>query len=260
MPELAALACAWGAVLALAVLGWLASLARRDVSVVDSLWSLFFLVGALVYSSLLPRPGPRALLVLPLVGAWAARLCLYLTWRNWGQPEDRRYQAIRARNQPGFEWKSLWLVFGFQGALACALSAPLLAALRTGAPAPTLLDVPGVLLWSVGFLFESVADAQLAAFRRRPHSAGQVLDTGLWRYTRHPNYFGEALLWWGYYLIAAAAGAWWTIFAPLTMTLLLLRFSGVALLERDIGERRPAYRDYMARTNAFLPGMPREAA
>jgi steroid 5-alpha reductase family enzyme len=109
-------------------------------------------------------------------------------------------------------------------------------------------------VWLAGFGTESVADAQLAAFRADPANRGRVLDTGLWRYTRHPNYFGECTLWWGYYLLAVAAGGWWTLPAPLLMTFLLLRVSGVALLERDIGERRPGYREYVRHTNAFIPG------
>jgi steroid 5-alpha reductase family enzyme len=118
----------------------------------------------------------------------------------------------------------------------------------------------GVLLWLAGLLFEVVGDWQLARFRRSRPAPGAVLDTGLWRYTRHPNYFGEALLWWGIYLLALSAGAWWSVVGPLLLTFLLLRVSGVALLEKDIGERRPAYRDYVHRTNAFIPGPPRPAA
>ena len=112
----------------------------------------------------------------------------------------------------------------------------------------------GAVLAIFGIGFESLADAQLARFRATLGNAGTVLDRGLWRYSRHPNYFGECCVWWGFYLLAADAGAWWTIFSPLLMSLLLLRVSGVTLLEKDIGERRPAYHDYIARTNAFFPG------
>ena len=106
----------------------------------------------------------------------------------------------------------------------------------------------------VGFLFETVGDWQLTRFKANPDNQGKVMDRGLWRSTRHPNYFGEACLWWGTWLIAASAGGWWTIFSPLLMSVLLLKVSGVALLEKDISNRRPAYRDYIARTNAFFPG------
>jgi steroid 5-alpha reductase family enzyme len=196
--------------------------------------------------------------VLPLVAAWAVRLAAYLAARNWNAPEDHRYRAIRSRNQPHFEWKSLYLVFGLQGLLAWLVSAPLAAAVASPA-ALGPLDWIGGLLVAFGIVFEAVADTQLARFRRDPASAGRVLDSGLWRWSRHPNYFGECCVWWGFYLLAVAAGGAWTVFAPLLMTLLLLRVSGVALLEKDIGERRPAYRDYVARTSAFIPWPPRDA-
>lgn len=250
---------ALAAVVALAVAGWGLSVARRDAGIVDSLWSLFFLLGAAVYTAELDAVGPRATLLLAMVAIWALRLSAHITWRNVGEPEDRRYQAIRARNQPGFAWKSLYLVFGLQGLLAWVISAPLYAGIGGAAPLGPL-DYAGATLWALGFAFETVADAQLARFRSDPANRGKVLDRGLWRYTRHPNYFGEALLWWGWFLVAVAAGGWWTVFAPLLMTLLLLKVSGVALLEKDIGERRPDYRDYIARTNAFIPGPRREAA
>jgi len=247
------------AILLLAFAGWLLSVARRDVSIVDSLWSLFFLCGALVYFAATPAPAPRAALVLSLVAIWALRLSGYLTWRNHGQPEDHRYQAMRARNQPGFAWKSLYLVFGLQAVLAAIIGLPLYAAM-SAVTTINAVDLIGFALWAVGFAFETIGDWQLARFKADPSSRGKVLQTGLWRYTRHPNYFGEAVLWWGYYLLAVAAGGWWTIFAPLLMTVLLLKVSGVALLERDIGERRPGYRDYIARTNAFIPGRPKAKA
>jgi len=240
---------------------WIISLIRRDVSIVDSSWSLMFLAMALAYTVpawLTGEPQPRTLLLLLLVGAWALRLSLYISWRNWGEGEDRRYRAMRRRHEPGFAYKSLYLVFGLQGLLAWFISLPLLAAAAGNAPLG-VLDVIAVLLWFTGFGFETVADAQLAAFKARPQNRNKVLDTGLWRYSRHPNYFGECMLWWGFYLLAVAAGGWWSFPAPLLMTFLLLRVSGVTLLEQDIGDRRPDYRDYVQRTNAFIPG-PRKAA
>ena len=250
---------ALGAMLLLALAGWVLSVRLRNAGVVDSLWSLFFLLGAGVYAGMTGAQGPRALLLLALVGLWASRLAVYLTWRNWGEPEDRRYRAIRTRNEPGFAWKSLYLVFGLQALLAWVIAMPLFVALSSADPLGAL-DLAGVVLWIAGLIFEVIGDAQLARFKRDPASRGKVLDTGLWRYTRHPNYFGEALLWWGCFLIAAAAGGAWTVFAPLLMTILLLKVSGVALLEKDIGERRPDYRAYIARTSAFIPWPPKEAA
>jgi steroid 5-alpha reductase family enzyme len=165
---------------------------------------------------------------------------------------------MRLRNDPGFAWKSLYLVFGLQALLAWLISAPLAAAIGSS-HAIGALDVIGAALVAFGIGFEALADAQLARFKAQPASAGRVMDRGLWRFSRHPNYFGECCVWWGLYAIAFAAGGWWTVFSPVVMTVLLLKVSGVTLLEKDIGERRPAYRDYAARTNAFFPGPRREA-
>jgi steroid 5-alpha reductase family enzyme len=242
--------------LALALLGWLASLALRNVNLVDSLWSLFFLAGTITYASLAPEPGPRTSLILALVALWSLRLAVHLAARNWGKPEDRRYRAIRANHSPGFAWKSLYLVFGLQAVLAWGISLPLAAAVF--APAPiSALDYVGLGLMLAGLIIETASDRQLGRFKADPAHVGRVLDTGLWRYSRHPNYFGEACVWCGFGLIAVAAGAWWALVSPVLMTFLLLRVSGVALLERDIAERRPAYRDYIARTSAFVPWPPR---
>jgi len=258
MLDLQAWLVAGAAIAAVAVVAWLISVVRRDVSIVDSLWSLLFLLALLVYLAVSGTTGPRGWLVTVMVAAWALRLSVYITVRNHGEPEDRRYQAIRRNNEPYFWFKSLYIVFLLQGFLAWVVCLPALAAVSGQTP-PGLLDFAGLALWLVGMYFEVVSDWQLARFRRGNREAGAVLDTGLWRYTRHPNYFGEALLWWGVYLIALSAGAWWTIFAPLLMTFLLLRVSGVALLEKDIADRRPAYRDYIRRTNAFIPGRPQAA-
>jgi steroid 5-alpha reductase family enzyme len=247
---------AGAAIAAVAVAAWLISVVRRDVSIVDSLWSLLFLLALLVYLAASGTTGPRSWMITVMVAAWALRLSMYITVRNHGEPEDRRYQAIRRNNEPHFWFKSLYIVFLLQGFLAWVICLPALAAVSGQTP-PGPLEFAGLALWLVGMYFEVVGDWQLARFRRGKREAGAVLDTGLWRYTRHPNYFGEALLWWGVYLIALSAGAWWTIFAPLLMTFLLLRVSGVALLEKDIADRRPAYRDYIRRTNAFFPGRPR---
>ncbi|MEO6928959.1 MAG: DUF1295 domain-containing protein [Casimicrobiaceae bacterium] len=249
------------AMVVFALLTWPVSVYKQDVSIVDSLWSLFFLCGLIAYVAAggWRIGGERACIVTTLLALWGLRLCLYVTWRNHGEPEDRRYQAIRARNQPGFAWKSVYLVFGLQAVLAWVIAMPLFAALGGDAPI-NLLDVAGVALWITGMLFESVGDWQLARFKADPANRGRVLDSGLWRYTRHPNYFGEATIWWSFYLFAAAAGAWWTLFAPLVMTIMLLKVSGVALLEKDIGERRPAYREYIARTSVFIPWPPKPSA
>ena len=243
----------------LALLTWIASLVRHDASLVDRMWSLMIAGPTVVYALQIGWNSVRAVAMLALVLAWGVRLAAYITRRNWGHGEDRRYQEIRARNQPHFAFKSLYLIFALQMVLAWIVSMPTLAALA-GDGAFGALDVAGIAIALAGFLFEAIGDAQMAAFKRDPAHKGQVMDRGLWRYTRHPNYFGETCLWWGIWLVALGAGgaaAIWTVLSPLVMTVLLLKVSGVALLEKDIAERRPAYRDYIARTNAFIPGPPR---
>jgi steroid 5-alpha reductase family enzyme len=244
------------AMLAAALATWVVSVYKRNVAIVDSLWSLLFLLGGLMYAAGTPALGARAWLTLGLLAVWALRLSIYITWRNRGHGEDRRYQAIRERNQPHFAFKSVYLVFLLQAALAWIISLPLLGAIL--APRPLgVADAAAALLWLVGFAFEAGGDWQLAHFKADPANRGRVMDRGFWRYTRHPNYFGDFAQWWGFYALAAAAGAWWSIPGPLLMSLLLMRVSGVTLLEKDIGERRPQYADYIRRTNAFFPGPPK---
>jgi len=241
------------ATLALALVAWAIATARRNAGLVDIFWSLFFLAASLAYAASANAFDARSVLVLALVALWSLRLAGYLALRNWGAPEDHRYRAIRVRNEPGFAWKSVYLVFGLQAVLAWIVSAPLAAAILSGQPAG-LLDVAGAALVVFGLAFEAVADAQLARFKADSRNAGRVMDRGLWRHTRHPNYFGEFCVWWGFWLVAVGAGGWWTVFSPVLMSVLLLRVSGVALLEKDIAERRPDYVNYMLRTNAFFPG------
>jgi steroid 5-alpha reductase family enzyme len=246
----------WVALLMAGALVWSISISKRDVSIVDSLWPLFFVIAGITYVSQLGAESLRAAVVLLLVCLWAVRLSGYISWRNWGQPEDFRYQAIRANHQPDFELKSLFMIFLFQATVAWIVSMPLLGAMssQTGLSA---LDILGVMLVCAGLVIESVADWQLSRFKAQPRNRGKVLAVGLWRYSRHPNYFGDFCVWWGFYLIALGAGAWWTIPGPLLMTIFLFEVSGVALLERDIGDRRPDYDLYVRQTNAFFPGLPR---
>jgi steroid 5-alpha reductase family enzyme len=257
MPELDAWFMGLVATLVPALLCWAASVPLRDVSIVDRVWSLLFVSAAFVYAWLAGgHAGPRSALVLVLVLVWGLRLAVHISWRNWGHGEDRRYQQFRRNNDPGFAFKSIYIVFALQAVLAWIISLPLLGAIYGQNP-PGWLDRAGWLLWLAGFLIEAIADLQLARFIADPASRGTVMDRGLWRYSRHPNYFGECCVWWGFYLLALAAGAWWAICAPVLLTLMLLRVSGVTLLEKDIGERRPGYRDYVARTSAFIPWPPR---
>jgi steroid 5-alpha reductase family enzyme len=250
---------ALGLTAGLAFATWLASLARRDVSIVDGMWPVFIGSAGILYACTAGNGSPVAHAALGLLVAWGARLCIHITVRNHGQPEDRRYQKIRANNQPRFGLKSLYLVFGFQAALAWVVALPFMAIAR-GSGDAGVLEVLGLALAAAGIVYESVADWQLERFKKRADHGGRVLDTGLWRYSRHPNYFGEFCVWWGFGLVAVGCEAWWGLASPLLMTVLLLKVSGVTLLERDIGERRPEYARYVATTNAFLPGRRRYSA
>jgi steroid 5-alpha reductase family enzyme len=241
---------------AAATFTWLLSLPLRNLNVASPMWSLMLFVAGVVYALHADPRAPRLSLVLWLLAAWALRLAGYLALRNAGGGEDRRYGAIRARHQPRFALKSLYLVFWPMAALAWVVSLPLLGAFASIRPLGWL-DTAGALLWLAGFGFEVVADWQLARFRRDPANAGAVLDRGAWRLARHPNYFGEACAWWGFGLIAGAAGAWWALPGPLLLTL-LLRIPAVHLLESGIGKSRPQYADYVLKTNAFFPAPPRK--
>ncbi len=245
-----------GATLALMAGAWLLSLALRNTGIVDVFWGLAIAGAGVAWVGVAPQDGPRGVLAATLAVVWALRLGGHILWRGWGRPEDRRYREIRARNQPGFAWKSLYLVFGLQAVLAWLVAFPLYGAAVSTAPLGAL-DYAGVALWVFGFGYEAIADAQLAGFQRRGGAERGVMQAGLWRYSRHPNYFGECVLWWGLWLVAAGGGAWWTAFGPALLTFFLLKVSGVALTEKDIADRRPEYRDYIRRTSAFFPAPPR---
>ncbi len=236
---------------------WLLSLRLGDVSIVDIFWGLGFAVAALASLFMVTSVGTRGMLLTGMTCVWGLRLAGYLAWRKRGKPEDHRYRAMREYHGERFGRVSLWTVFVLQALLIWFVSFPVQAGVRSGATFTTL-DAVGLSVWLAGFLFESVGDWQLARFLSDPTNSGRVMDAGLWRYTRHPNYFGDFLVWWGIYLVAAAGGAWWSIFSPLLMSFLLLRVSGVALLERTLQNRRAGYRDYVERTSAFFPWPPRK--
>lgn len=238
---------------------WLVSLAIKNASIVDIFWGADFAVIALVTFALTDGYAPRKLLITTLAAIWGLRLATHIGWRNHGKGEDFRYQAMRKRIGDRFALVSLFTVFGLQGALMWLISLPLQFAQLSLEPARlTWLDFFGAALWAIGLSFEAIGDWQLAKFKADPANKGKVMDRGLWAYTRHPNYFGDALLWWGFFLIALATPrGWWTVISPVLMTTLLMKVSGVALLEKTLVKTRPEYRDYVKRTSAFFPMPPK---
>jgi steroid 5-alpha reductase family enzyme len=240
------------------ILLWLFSLSIKNSSIVDIFWGAGFVIINGIYFLLTPDGFLiRKLMIGVLVTTWGLRLSAHIFRRNWGKPEDFRYQKWREENGKRWWWWSFFQVFLLQGLLLWIISTPLLAAQYLPLPDHlTFLDFLGAVLWLMGFFFESVGDYQLSRFLAQPENKGKIMDRGVWRYTRHPNYFGDATQWWGYYVIAASAGGWWTIFSPIIMTTLLLRVSGVALLEKTMGTK-PGYKEYIEKTSAFIPWFPR---
>jgi len=240
------------------ILLWLLSLKLRDSSIVDIFWGLGFVIIGWVTFAGAGGVLSRRLLIASLTTVWGVRLSLYLAWRNLGKGEDPRYVAMRARHGDKWPLRSLFIVFVLQGALMFLVSLPIQVAQQAPTP-PALgpLDALGAVLVLLGVGIESLGDLQLARFKAQPDNRGKVMDQGLWRYTRHPNYFGDFVVWWGLYVIALGTlSAWWTVVGPLLMSLLLMRVSGVTLLEKSL-KRRPGYDEYIRRTSAFFPRPPR---
>ena len=242
------------------VLAWLVSLAIHDASVADIAWGMVFV--AIAWTALAVGDGyeQRSLLIAVLVTIWGLRLSIYIWWRHDG--EDKRYVAMRKKQGASFPIRSLLTVFLLQSVIAWVVSAPVQAAAADPTPASIgVLGVIGAIVVLFGTAFEGIADMQLARFLAAKSEGREsgVMDQGLWRYSRHPNYFGNATLWFGVWLIALETGsAWWSVIGPIVMTFFLLRVSGVALTEKTIGKRRPGYDEYMRRTSAFIPLPPRE--
>ena len=251
------LAVGLAAALAFMAILWLVSLALRNSSIVDVAWGPGFLLQSAIYFNLSPDGWePRKILLLLLVAAWSTRLAVYVATRNAGKGEDYRYATWRSESGRSWWWRSLFKVFVLQGLLGWFIAMPLLAAQAGAAPGWTALDGIGVGLWAIGFVFEAGGDWQLRRFLEDPANKGRTMTRGLWRYTRHPNYFGDATQWWGFFLIAAAAGGWWSVLSPVAMTALIWRISGVGMLEQTIAQRRPDYADYMRTTPPFIPWFP----
>lgn len=247
------------AVTVLMFLGWLVSVHRKNVTIVDSLWGMGFVL--IVWLTWFQVNGfwGRQLLLAGLTTLWGLRLTAYLTWRNFGKGEDPRYATWRRASGSRFRIISLFKVFLLQALFLWVIAIAVQAGQTSGHPAHLgPLDLIGALVWLAGFTFETVGDFQLAKFKADPSNRGKVMNRGLWRYTRHPNYFGESLVWWGLFIIALSdTRNWWTIVSPVIITLVLLKMTGIPLTEKILVEKRPGYRDYIRSTPSFFPWRPK---
>jgi steroid 5-alpha reductase family enzyme len=244
------------AILGLMTLLWLFSLLIKNASIVDIFWGIGFVIVAWLDYAISPFMSSTKWLLLILVTIWGLRLALHIGIRNWGKPEDFRYAKWREENGKSWPWISFFKVFLLQGILMWIIAAPIISIRVTdGIPPLSSLAVFGALAWAYGFFFEAVGDWQLMRFKANPANKGKLMTSGVWKYTRHPNYFGDAAQWWGFYLIALSAGSWWTIFSPIIMTYLLVQVSGVAMLEKTM-KGKPGYEEYANKTSAFIPWLP----
>jgi steroid 5-alpha reductase family enzyme len=245
------------AVLIYAVMWFIVAVVKNRNDVADIAWGGGFVCAALTAYSVQGINEPRAILVLVLVITWGMRLMLHIGIRNRGKPEDHRYKAWRE------EWGSTYLVRSFlqvfllQGFLLLVISSPVTLAITRSGPPLGVLDAIGFCIFLVGFLFEAIGDFQLLQFKKDPANKGRIMNIGLWRYTRHPNYFGEVTLWWGIFLICfAVPGSIWTVVGPLTITWLILKVSGTPLLEKRYVDN-PEYAEYIKKTSSFFPLPPK---
>ena len=245
-------------ILCIMVATWLLSLILKNASIVDIVWGLGFAITSWVLAITIDGDNTRQILLAVMVGSWGLRLGGYLAKRNIGHGEDWRYKAMRKKKGARFGLISLVTVFGLQGVLMWVVSLPVMFGNSDATPGVGPLAVIGVMVWAVGLSFEAVGDWQLVQFKKDPNNAGKVMQTGLWSLTRHPNYFGDALLWWGIGIVGAETGSGVIGFiGPVVMTVFLLRVSGVPMLERSLMKRREGYAEYAARTSSFIPRPPK---
>ncbi len=246
-------------IVAMMLVLWISSLIKKDASIVDIFWGLGFVMVGWASWRLSDANSQRGTVLAVLTTLWGVRLGGYLWWRNHGKGEDFRYQAMRRHYGSSFAIKSLIIVFGVQGALMWIVSLPVQLGQMTNDAKIGVVGCIGIVVWAIGFLFESVGDIQLARFKANSANAGKVMDKGLWRYTRHPNYFGDACVWWGIAIIAAESRiGLFGIVGAVVMNVLLLKYSGVPILEKSINKRRPGYEEYQRRTSSFFPLMPKK--
>ena len=238
---------------------WIVSVIVRNVSIVDLFWGLGFIFVAAFFFFKSDGNVIRKIIVLTLTAIWGMRLSLYLTWRNAGKGEDFRYRQFRKNYGRSYWWISFFQTFLLQGVLMWLISAPLLGAQYYGSEKnPGILDLIGISFWLTGFIFEAGGDYQLAVFKADRNNKGKVLDQGFWRYTRHPNYFGDACVWWGFGIICISAGSYLPALGSVLMTALIIKVSGVALLEKSLKDKKPEYSEYIRKTNSFIPWFPKK--
>jgi steroid 5-alpha reductase family enzyme len=239
---------------------WLLSVAIKNVSIVDSFWGLGFVIACCFYFIRTNGSDIRKIILLTLVAIWGIRLSLYITLRNKGKGEDFRYKEFRKKyGKNRYWWISFFQTFLLQGFLLWLISLPLLGAQYSSAIKPFgIIDYLGFTLWLTGFSFEAGGDYQLSKFRSNPENKGKVLNTGFWRYTRHPNYFGDAAVWWGYGLICISGGSYIPVLGSVLMTVLIIKVSGVVLLEKTLVTQKPQYKEYIEKTSAFIPWFPKK--
>jgi len=247
-------------ILAFVTLLWIWSIFIKNVSIVDIFWGFGFVVVNAFYVFMSGELNDRKTLILILVTIWGLRLTFYLAYRNIGKGEDFRYQEFRRKFGPErYWWLSFFQVFLLQGALIMIVSLPLLGiSSSTSSGTLNVLDYIGMLVWLIGFAFEAGGDFQLARFKSNSGNQGKVLQTGFWKYTRHPNYFGDAAVWWAYAIFSVAAGSYWQIIGSILMTILIIKVSGVSLLERTLKDTKPQYKDYIQKTSSFFPWFPKK--
>ncbi|MDB4835016.1 DUF1295 domain-containing protein [Cyclobacteriaceae bacterium] len=238
---------------------WLVSVKRRNASIIDPFWGFGFVVLAFFYLYSTGNYSPRAILITSLVTIWGLRLSIYLLWRSIGHGEDYRYQNFRKDYGPKrYWWISFFQVFLLQGVLMTLVASTILCTIMASeASALTVFDFLCMLIWLVGLSFEAGGDYQLTKFKKDKHNRGKVLNTGFWKYTRHPNYFGDTAIWWSFGLFSVISGSYYGLFGSLLMTILLLKISGVSMLEKGLKKTKPQYQDYIERTNSFLPWFPK---
>lgn len=239
---------------------WLISIIIKNASIVDPFWGLGFVLVSVFYFLSTGNTGPRKIILVLLVALWGFRLSGYLFWRNRNKGEDFRYSQFRKNyGEKRYWWISFFQVYLLQGILMWLVSAPLLGAqFYSQDKSIDVFDIIGIFFWITGIVFEAGGDFQLAAFKANPLNKGKVLDSGLWKYTRHPNYFGDSAVWWGFGFLCIGSGSYLPVLGSVLMTLLIIKVSGVVLLEKNLKEQKPHYSDYIEKTSSFFPWIPKK--